>query len=612
MSTPPKAGRGPATLACIFLVGVVCTATQAQTLTTLHSFQAVKTDGASPQAALVQGSDGNFYGATIGGGANGTGAIFKITPAGTFTLLRSLAADTTGTNTSGAFPNGLIQGSDGNLYGTSQAGGAHGTGVVFQISPSGTMTTLHSFAALSSGTNTEGAVPYAALVQAGDGNFYGTCSEGGTNGTGTVFKIAASGTFTTLYAFSSDGAGTNADGSHPLSALIQGSDGAFYGATFHAGANGTGTIFKITSGGTLTTLYAFSAFSKTYTNSDGANPYAGLVQGNDGNFYGTTYDGGANQEGTVFQLTPGGTLTVLHTFTAISGTGTNSDGAFANGLIQASDGAFYGTTFNGGANGTGTIFKLTSGGTLTTLYAFTARSGTGTNTDGADPYAALTQGSDGKFYGTCSSGGASVVGTVFCLDIGGKGGPVLSSLSPSSTRAGGPAFTLIVKGSAFAATSIVNWNSSPLTTTYVSATQLKAAVPAALIASAGKVPVNVVTPGGGSSHSKSFTIVQTTLKLLSATLTRDSATGVITATVTLKNTGYLSAAGVAIKNSTLGTAGTTSSLPVSVGSIGAGASGSASLAYPGSAGAKGTRAVLKVSGVFTGGTFSGSLKVTLP
>jgi len=356
----------------------------AQSLTTLYSFAG--SDGANPDARLVQGNDGNFYGNTWGGGPSGNGTIFKITPSGTLTTLYSFAFF------DGEHPAaGLTQGRDGNFYGTTESGGADDAGAVFQITPSGTLTTLYSF------TGGDGEFPYAGLVQGSDGNFYGTTVFGGADcldlGCGTVFQITPSGTLTTLYIFA------GSDGANPYAGLVQGSDGNFYGTTKLGGlgpcTGGCGTVFKITPSGTLTTLYGFAG-------SDGEFPYAGLVQGSDGNFYGTTYGGGANSDGTVFKITPGGTLTTLYSFAS-------SDGASPiAGLVQGSDGNFYGTTAGGGANSDGTVFKITPSGALTTLYSFAGNGG-------ANPDAGLVQGSDGNFYGTTAGGGANNKGTVFRL-----------------------------------------------------------------------------------------------------------------------------------------------------------------------------------------------------
>src|SRR5271166_1837884 len=362
----------------LFSLAIFCAATAiaspAQTLTTLVSFDG--TNGAGPQSYLIQGSDGNFYGTTMYGGANdapacdfgilvGCGTVFKITPGGTLTTLYSFCAQSNCTD--GANPyGGLVQATDGNFYGTTYQGGAvancggiFGCGTVFKITPGGTLTTLYSFCAQSNCT--DGVYPYAGLVQATDGNFYGTAWGGGAssaycpNGCGTVFKITSAGTLTTLHSFD------NADGVYPYAALVQAADGNFYSTTLGGGAYGLGTVFKITPAGALTTLYTFcSQIGCT----DGQSPYAGLVQAADGNFYSTTTGGGANARGTVFRITPGGTLTTLYSFCSHI---VCSDGAQPrDGLVQGTDGNLYGTTSTGGPgyNAQGTVFRITSWGLL--------------------------------------------------------------------------------------------------------------------------------------------------------------------------------------------------------------------------------------------------------
>jgi uncharacterized repeat protein (TIGR03803 family) len=317
--------------------GTVFRMTPSGTLTTLCSFTG--TNGEFPYAGLVQGSDGNFYGTTSQGGTSysvgyggeinyGYGTVFRITPGGTLTTLFSF------NSTNGSSPNaGLVQGSDGNFYGTEQGG----YGAVYRITPGGTLTTLCTF----NGAN--GDELNAGLVQGSDGNFYGTATYGGASGYGTVFRMTPSGTLTTLFSFS----GSN--GSFPSARLVQGSDGNFYGTTTQGGVDDDGTVFRITPGGTLTTLFSFSG-------TNGADPTAGLVEGSDGNFYGTATEGGAGYDGTVFQITPSGILTTLFTF---SGTGWNGVyGDFPEGgLVQTRDGSFYGTT-TGGSVGVGTVFKI--------------------------------------------------------------------------------------------------------------------------------------------------------------------------------------------------------------------------------------------------------------
>ncbi len=340
----------------------------------------------------------------------------------TLTTLHTFA----GYSTDGASPYaGLVQATDGNFYGTTYAGGTSGNcqggcGTVFRITPGGTLTTLHSFDWY------DGASPTGALVQGTDGNLYGTTYGGGAEPrVGTVFRITPGGTLTTLYSFCAQSNCT--DGQQPYAGLVRASDGNFYGTTLEGGANtgcslgsGTcGTVFKITPGGALTTLHSFCAQSGC---TDGGNPYAGLVQASDGNFYGTTFGRGVNGYGTVFKITPAGVLTSLYSFCSQTNC---DDGEYPqSGLMQASDGNFYGATPEGGGGAFhqgGTVFKITSSGTFTTIYNFCSQPSC---TDGADSHAALLQGPDGNLYGTTIGGGTfctqnSGCGTIFKITTSG-------------------------------------------------------------------------------------------------------------------------------------------------------------------------------------------------
>ena len=363
--------------------------------TSLYSFSGTN-DGANPYAPLVKDSDGNFYGTTVNGGianynpggSGGYGSVFRISTSGVLTNLYFF----TGTN-DGANPYApLVQGSDGNFYGTTSGGGTNGgNGTVFQITTNGALTSLHSF------NGNDGADTSAGLVSGGDGNFYGTTAFGGTNNLGTVFQISTNGTLTSLYSFTG-----GADGVYPRVGLVRGSDGNFYGTAeghefFYPSAE-----FKISTNGALTPLYTFDF--------PWAESPSGLVQGNDGNFYGTTiYGGNLNLNGglgygTVFKVTANGTLTNFYSFSTFSSPG---------GLVQGSDGNFYGTTEYGGNTnlnggfGYGTVFTVTTNGTLTTLHSFSTFSIPG----------GLVQGSDGNFYGTTQLGGTNNAGTIFRLTI---------------------------------------------------------------------------------------------------------------------------------------------------------------------------------------------------
>jgi uncharacterized repeat protein (TIGR03803 family) len=416
-------------LKMVCIVSVFCAAmaiaSPAQTLTTLYNFcsQTNCTDGALPHAGLVQGTDGDFYGTTSQGGPR-DGTVFKVAASGALTTLHAFAG------ADGANPMAeLVQGNDGNFYGTTFNGGANndpscvfggfvGCGTVFKVTPGGSFTTIYNFC--SQQYCLDGALPSSVLIQGTDGNLYGT--SGGTSTGGTFFKITPAGALTTLYIFCSQPNCT--DGEFP-GTLIQGSDGNFYGTTYAGGTSnnctlegsiGCGTVFKITPQGMLTTLYSFD-------NVHGCYPEAGLVEGTDGNFYGTTDGGGmANGScgypipagGTVFKITPAGTLTTLYSFCSKTNC---TDGEEPYGeLVQATDGNFYGTT-NGGGNspGRGTIFKITSNGAFTSLYLFCSLANCA---DGILPYGRVIQAADGNIYGTTYEGGTPGGGTVFRLSVG--------------------------------------------------------------------------------------------------------------------------------------------------------------------------------------------------
>ena len=367
--TTGSGGTGtPDDCGSIYGCGIAFNITPAGALTTIYSFctQHDCPDGFYPSGALVQGTDGNFYGTT--GFSAGGGTVFKVTPSGVLTTLYNFCPQSGCPD--GYDPAGLVQGADWDFYGTTYLGGQSspycleggGCGTVFKITPDGTLTILHNFGGVDGGN------PEGALVQGTDGNFYGTTQRGGGNygctdygvGCGTVFKITPAGTLTTLYSFCSQYVdGICIDGFWPYAGLAMGLDGSFYGTTYYGGNEayneGEGTIFKITPSGELTTLYVFG------NTGSGSGPEAALTLGNDGNFYGTTvfttFGGGS---GTIFQMTPSGTLTTLHEFDLIVGNWTTAA------LIQDTNGTFYGTTAGGGAHacngdGCGTVYSLSVG-----------------------------------------------------------------------------------------------------------------------------------------------------------------------------------------------------------------------------------------------------------
>ena len=393
------------TLALSLLIGLATAInSSAQSLSTIHNFCSLSNcaDGAYPLGLLVQGNDGNLYGTTFVSGSNGWGTVYKVSPSGSFTLLWSL----TGLG-DGAEPYaGLVQGHDGSFYGVDTIGGntPSGCGAAFKVTPSGQETSLHAF----TGYPHDGCNPWSPLLLANDGNFYGTAPYGGSAGVGVVFKMTPSGTFTILYNFCTQSGCP--DGAYPLAGLIQASDGYLYGEATTNGANGYGTIFKISlTGGGFTVLYNFKS-------SDGYLADGGLLQASDGNFYGTTNAGGAANFGTVFKITPSGTLTTLYSFCSKAFCADGS--APYAGLTQGRDGNLYGTTYEGGnfvqGSTYGTIFGITTSGSLSTLYSFCAQANC---TDGGYPYAGVTQGSDGNLYGVTKTGGTNNSGTVFKLTM---------------------------------------------------------------------------------------------------------------------------------------------------------------------------------------------------
>jgi uncharacterized repeat protein (TIGR03803 family) len=404
-----------------------------EVLTALASFN--RTNGATPLAGLVQRANGNFYGTTQSGGVSNVGTIFSITPSGVLTTLYS--CQSIGTNNVSSLFGTLTEASDGSYFGTGNAGGftnaqyPSGPGAVFRITTNGVLTT-YPLPGYPGGSH-----PHAGLVKGLNDHFYGTTKTGGNNSGGMVFDFNTNGTITTLL----NQFDPNLYGQNPVSSLVLGADGFLYGTTGGSGLTSPGAVFKMTTGGVITLLYAFSPAvsngSALYTNSTGANPFAGLTFGNDGDLYGVTANGGGGS-GTVFKVSTNGALTLVYSFPATStngiGISTNAAGASPQAsLMLGGDGKFYGTAANGGSGGAGTVFSVTINGALTVLYSFPASatnsSGLFTNSTGANPKASLVQGKDGNFYGTTSGGGTNGFGTVFKLI-----GSIPLNIQPAGSR----------------------------------------------------------------------------------------------------------------------------------------------------------------------------------
>lgn len=479
-------------------------ALQAQTYTTLYSFCSDPNcaDGVYPQAALIQGANGGLYGTMRLAGydfynAYG-GSVFKITTGGSLTTLYTFCPQSGCAD--GQYPfAGLIQANQGDFYGTATEGGLTGNyGTIFKITPTGAFTRVFSFDGVQ---NADGSSPYGALIQATNSYFYGTTTHSGPDNEGTVFEITPDGTFTTLYSFCSQPDCT--DGYDPLSALIQASNGEFYGTTALGGANtdcqpgshfyGCGTIFRMSASGALKTLYSFCSQSGC---TDGAGPNGGLVEASDGDFYGTTLNGGSSTTcnlgcGTIFKITPGGDFTTLYSFCSQPACADGSNPY--DGLIEGSDRSLYGTASFGGAYGGGTIFRITPQGGFSTLYSFCSQSGC---PDGENPSAGLAQDTNGDFYGTAVLGGANGAGTVFSLSVG------LGAFVKTLPTSGHSGTTVKILGTALAGATSVTFNGSPAKFAVLSPSEISTTVPAN--ATTGKV--QVVTPGGTLSSNVVFRV----------------------------------------------------------------------------------------------------------
>ena len=389
--------------------------------TTLYSFGGSATDGYAPSngLGLVQGPDGNFYGTTTSGGYGadtfgGVGAFYKITPEGVETVLYAFG---TGAQLNDAIrPLGGLTLANGDFYGVGRLGGVDTCGAFFKVTTSGVETVLYSFVAIA----TDGCTPWGAPTQGTDGNFYGTTVDGGIHSGGIVYRITppsggSPAVETVLYSFGA----SSTDGMNPTFGVIQATDGNFYGTTACGGGNGgaagcagvapgtgDGTVFKMTAAGVVTILHSFGGSS-----ADGATPN-NLIQGTDGDFYGTTVKGGTSNGGTFYKITPAGVETVLYSFC-----GSVTDGCSPqSGVIQGADGNFYGTTsMGGGASNGGTVYMVTPAGVETVLYSF----GASNSVNGSAPFAGLTQGMDGTLYGTTSGGGAFTNNTSGVVVYGG-------------------------------------------------------------------------------------------------------------------------------------------------------------------------------------------------
>jgi uncharacterized repeat protein (TIGR03803 family) len=388
---------------------------KAQTFAVLHNFTGGN-DGANPYAGLVL-SGNILYGTAWGGGSLANGTVFSVNTNGTgFKVLHTFTGEGDGSG-----PYAALVLSGGTLYGTTVAGGGSANdGTVFKISTNGAgFTTLHTF------TGNDGALPYGGLVLSGS-TLYGTAWQGAGTSAGIVFAVSTNGTgFGILHNFTLE-----SDGSDLQAGLLL-SGGALYGTAVFGGNFDNGTVFAVDTNGTgFTNVYGFTTLNKS-TNSDGAFPYAGLVQ-SAGTLYGTAAGGGNGASGTVFAVNTNGTgFAVLHVFTATSGPypPTNSDGSFPMAGLMLSGNTLYGTATDGGGSGSGTVFAVNTDGTgFTVLHSFTAVTSAGANSDGGAPQAGLIL-SGNTLYGTAFEGGSSGYGTVFSLSLPSVNAPLVTIIS---------------------------------------------------------------------------------------------------------------------------------------------------------------------------------------
>lgn len=480
-------------LVLFFLVSISAAAAQAQTYSVMYNFPSLG-NGANPTnpGVIAQGRDGNLYSTTLSGCGpyNLFGPVFKISPAAKFKVVACLY--NTAYNTLGGPYSGVTLGTDGNFYGTTYGGDY--SGAVIKVSAAGKLTVYDVF-----GASPNIASPFAPPVLGMDGSFHGTADDHGSSGCtygyggcGGIYKIKSTGkSYLVPKLFE------QTDGANSVTPLLLGSDGNFYGTTSEGGSSfsrdygGGGVIFKITASGTYDVLYNLCSLTGCL---DGADPLDGLVQGADGDFYGTASDGGtrtyagSSPGGVVFKVSSTGSYSVLYNFCSQPSC---TDGNIPyGGLVQASDGNFYGTTQVGGAHNDGVIFQLTPAGTFAVLYSFDGM-------HGQYPEGTLIQHTNGILYGDTYNGGSSNDGVFFSLNMG------LPTFAKLVTWWGKPGGVVGILGQGFKTATSVSFNGVPATTFKASGdTYISATVPVG--ATSGKV--TVVTASGTLTSSREFVV----------------------------------------------------------------------------------------------------------
>lgn len=458
-----------------FLVAaaLLCAAalTQAQTVGTVYNFAGGTTSGQYPwYVTLVQGTSGALYGMTYAGGTKGLGTFFSVTTTGTQTLLHSFAG---GANDGANPTGGLTLGTDGNFYGTTQQGGSKSSGVVFKMTPSGTITILHTL-----NGSTDGSFPWGPPIEGSDGNFYGTASGGGNKGSGVVYKVTSTGTYSVIYEFDVT------HGFGPVAPPTQGTDGFLYLPVPEGGAEFCGTVVQLSTAGVVNNYYSFPC------GSSGAFPLGPLVQASNGDFYSTTQDGGTNGEGTIYQITTGMAVTILHSFGSVFGDCTYP-GA---GMLLATDGNYYGSASDGGSHGDGCLFRTATNGSYKGLYSFNNT----TNGTQMSPLAPPVQLTSGILYGVTEFGGTSNDGTVYSLNVG------LSPFVNLPLFMGQEGQSVLILGTHLKGTTEVTFNGTPATFKVLSDTHMTALIPAG--ATTGTI--RVTTPKALLEGRKEFVVLK--------------------------------------------------------------------------------------------------------
>lgn len=447
--------------------------------------------GAHPLAPLVQTAEGDFYGTAADGGAFDLGSVFKVNAAGEVTTLVSFSG------VSGNFPgrgpdSPLTLAQDGWLYGVTPAGGAGNFGTIFKVSPAGEFAAVYTFTGGSSGSVPQG------LVQHTDGNFFGVTMAGGSGGFGTVFRLTPAGVLTTLVEFT----GTSGvhKGASPAGILTF-SGNTLYGVTREGGASNLGTVYSLTTSGVWNLLVEFTG---TAGARPGESPVGGLLLNTDGALYGLTEWGGANGFGTAYKLTTGGTFTALRSFA--DATGSQPAGR----LVRGTDGQLYGITQAGGTSGLGTAFRLTTAGVETVLTHFTPATG-------AVPVGGFVRAASGELYGTASAGGAGNLGAVFKLSTAGLFTPVSSLSLPLGWTPGGapvlePEGTLLfpmTAGGTGGGGTLARLSASGAVAAVASFTSTVGTGPVGAPVAAGGVFYGVTSGGGASGRGTAYTFSNT-------------------------------------------------------------------------------------------------------